>query len=104
MEIKLLPAFRDNESTIANFNHQVRTNKFVYNSYFPSDFIRKNFFKRAILLWNTLTQTLQNEKELIENMKKIRRYFTGKFVKEFENTLFGQNVGRITVSDKLNFS
>ena len=50
------------------------------------------------LLWNTLPQTLQNTKEPIKNMnEKVRRYFTGKFVNEFESPQFGQNVGRITV-------
>ena len=87
----LLPAFQDNEITTAKFNHQVRTNKLVYNSYLRSDFIRKSFFKRAVLLWNTLPQTLQNEKEPVEHMKhKIRRYFTEKFVNEFDNPQFGQ--------------
>ena len=39
---------------------------------------------------HTSTNT-KNKKELIEVMKeKIRRYFTGKFVNEFENPQFGQ--------------
>ena len=66
----LLPVFQHNEITTANFNHQVTKNKLGYNSYFRSDFIRKSFFKRASLLWNTLSQTLQNTKESIGNMKK----------------------------------